>query len=370
MEVFPLRSDAVSLAVTATGGHLGDVVFRMSDGRRVAPMHTAPWIDEPLPEDLPPMQRILRGDFFCAPFGASNIIPTERRGHGTPANGEWRVQASGEGWLDALLTGEVMGATLTKHIELRPGEAMVYERHTFSGGEGRLPIAHHAMLKAETELRLGFSPWVWAATPPKPHEEPPTGTSMLAYPQRLFSLRTAVRPDGRPVDLTVYPSVDGHEDLWMLASDASRPFSWTAATCPAGGWVWFSLKNPRVLPGTVNWLSNGGRTFPPFSGRHRGVIGLEEVCAYFAYGHAASTSANPLAAMGIPTSVELRRDASLSISYAFGVAPVPAGFGAVADILPEDGGVVLVDDDGLETFAACDLSFVADSEPRLPAGNA
>ena len=65
------------------------------------------------------------------------------------------------------------------------------------------------------------------------------------------------------------------------------------------------LKDPRVLPQTVVWMSNGGRDYAPWNGRHRRAIGLEEICGYFHLGHAASLADNPVAAAGSPTAVTL-----------------------------------------------------------------
>ena len=42
------------------------------------------------------------------------------------------------------------------------------------------------------------------------------------------------------------------------------------------------------------WFSNGGRDYPPWNGRHVGVLGIEEGRSYAAYGHAASAADNPL----------------------------------------------------------------------------
>ena len=363
MRTFALLSDRVSLGVTETAGHLSDVTFIIGDGRSVAPMHTAPWSNEELPPDIPPILRILRGDFFCAPFGASDVIPGDNPTHGASANGLWRLKQSGESLLDAVLDGEIMGATLTKHVELRRGQAVVYQRHTFKGGDGRLPVGHHAMLRAEKTLRLGFGPWTWAGTPPDVVEPPPAGRSILAYPQEIDDPARAALADGGTIDLTTYPAADGHEDIWMLVSDTTRAFSWTAATCAEAGWVWFALKDPRVLPETTLWLSNGGRSYPPFSGRHRRVIGLEEVCGYFHLGHAASIGDNPLAARGIPTALTLRPSGSVDIPYVFGLAAVEVDFGPVAAVREDDGGIVLGDAQGHEVFAPCDVSFVTTDQP-------
>lgn len=356
MKTYPLRSDRVSLALTATGGHLSDVAFDL-EGRRVMPMHTAPWYDEAMPPDTPPMLRMLRGDFFCAPFGPNDGDPPGPQ-HGPPASGTWTLAASGESWVDTVFEAPVLGARLTKRVELRPGEAVVYQRHVFEGGDGRLPVGHHAMLRAGETLRLAFAPRIFAGTPPEVVEAAPAGRSILAYPQEIADLGAAARADGGSVDLTTYPVEDGHEDLWMLATDPALAFGWTAATAPAGGWVWFGLKDPRTLPETLVWQSNGGRSYPPFSSRHRGVIGLEEVCSYFHLGQTISSGENPLSRRGIPTATTLRPGGSVTIPYMFGLAAAPAGFGAVARIEEEDGGIVISDEAGREVFAACDVSFV------------
>ena len=356
MHTFPLKSDAVSLSVTETGAQLSDVIFTLPDGRQVAPMHTAPWTDEMLEPDIPPMLRVLRGDFLCAPFGANDVVAGQD--HGQTANGTWRLASHDGRIVDATLDGEVMGARVDLHVEVRPGQPAIYQRHTFTGGEGRLPVGHHAMLKAGKPLTLAFSPWTWAATPPDPIEVPPAGRSLLAYPQEIRDLSAARLAEGGTADLTVYPFAASHEDLWMLASSPKVPFAWSAATCPESGWVWFSLKDPRILPCTILWLSNGGRAYAPFSSRHRGVIGIEEVCSYFHLGHAASIADNPLSARGVLTAIALRPKSYVTFSYAFGLAQAPVGFGAVAAIHPAEGGIVLSDRAGRETFAACDPSFV------------
>lgn len=357
MKTWTIAADGASLGVTETGAHLDAVTFTLPGGRTVQPMHTSPWAGEELPDDLDPVLRVLRGDFFCAPFGASDVIPTETRGHGLPANGKWRLGTQTASSLELTLDGEVMGASVTGRYEVRPGQAVVYQRHVIAGGSGRIPMAHHAMLKAEPPLRLAFGPYVWAGTPADPPEVPPNGRSILAYPQEISDPTRARLADGGTIDLTRYPSAEGHEDVWMVATDGRQPFGWTAATSPAG-WVWFALKDPRVLPGTVLWLSNGGRTYAPWSSRHRHVIGIEEVRSYFASGHAASIADNPLSRRGIPTAFDLKPDGRVVINYLFGVAPAPAGFGAVTEIRPDGDGISITDGE-TSIHAPVDLSFLS-----------
>lgn len=364
MRMFPVRSDVVSFAVTETGAQLSDVVFTLPDGRRIAPMHTAPWIDERFTPEIPPSLRVLRGDFLCAPFGASDVIPGEARGHGATANGDWRATRIGEGYVGAELAGDVMGSRVSALFETRPGERIIYQTHRFVGGRGRLPIGHHAMLRADPSLELGFGARIWAGTPPEPVERPPAGRSILTYPQTIEDLHAARLAEGGTADLTHYPFAAGHEDLLMLIADPAGILGWSAAVSPQSGWVWFALKDSRVLPQTVLWLSNGGRTYPPFSSRHTGVIGIEEVCSYFHLGHKASISPNPVSSRGVPTSIALDPDGEIVIRYAFGLAPVPPGFGAVVDIRPGAGGIVLSDAAGHETHAAVDLTHI--TGPRSP----
>ena len=357
-KLFPLASNRASLAVTETGGHLSDVTFSLPGGRKISPMHIAPWIGEAMPADAPPFLAILRGDFFCPPFGGNDVVPAETRVNGLTANGTWRLTNNSPAGLDAVLDGDVMGAKLTKHVEVRPGEAMVYQRHTFTGGSGRLPIGHRAMLRANSPLRLAFSPWTKALTHPAPVEVPPHGRALRAPNQTITDLKAAKRDVGGTVDLTIYPTPDGYETIWMLIADRAQPFAWTAATAAEDGWVWFALKDPRILPQTLLSHSNGGRDYPPWNGRHKRVIGLEEICGYFHFSHAEAISNNPVAASGSLTAVELRPGSDLNVSYAFGLAETPPGFGSVATIVEAPGGVKLVDVGDRETFAACDLSFV------------
>ena len=79
----------------------------------------------------------------------------------------------------------------------------------------------------------------------------------------------------------------------MLASNTDDPFAWTAVAFSKQRFVWFALKNPRVLHSTILWFSNGGRHYGPWNGRHVTVMGLEEVTANFHYGLAESVQANP-----------------------------------------------------------------------------
>lgn len=48
---------------------------------------------------LAPVECALSGDFFCAPFGRSDLEPTPP--HGWSANSDWQVAESGNGRVSA-----------------------------------------------------------------------------------------------------------------------------------------------------------------------------------------------------------------------------------------------------------------------------
>jgi hypothetical protein len=359
MKQWTIESDRVRVGVTEEGGHLDAVCFQTEHGA-CEPMHVAPWADEPTDPGLPPILRILRGDFLCAPFGASDLLADEPRLHGAPCNAPWRFVAGDAQRLELELEPALMGARVRKHIRLRPGHAVIYQQHDLEGGAGRIPIGHHAMLRVPEQVYLGSSRWVWGGTPPTPLEaEPRVGRSLLKYPTEFSDLARVALASGTIADLTRFPVLQRHDDLLMLAADPQLPLAWSAVTAPQAGWVWFDLRSPRTLASTMLWMSHGGRDYPPWSGRHTHVIGVEQVTAYFHLGHRASTSPNPLAQRRIPTAIELKPGRSLSIPYAFGVAAVPPEFTRVRSIDPAAGGIRLTDQSGMSVFAACDLSFLA-----------
>lgn len=315
-----LRSDRVSLRVWAQGGYVDDVVV---DGFQT-PLHVAPWIDEPLDPSIPPMLANLRGDFFCAPFGEADVDPFEDRPHGATANRTWTPVDIGESSGHWLLDGTVNGAEVHKYVWLEPGSPLVFQKHTLVGGTGRVPVAHHLMLKTEHPIHLSFSDYDWIGTPPTPVEpDRSIGRSWLAYGRTFDRLEAAPLADGSVADLSVFPTLRDSDDLLMLRTAENADLGWTAASCPDDGWIFFSLKNPKELPGTVLWMSNGGRDYAPWNSRHYGVIGIEESHSWFHLGHQASTGPNPLSDAGRTTAVSLQPDGRVDIHYTFGFLHTP-----------------------------------------------
>jgi hypothetical protein len=354
--------EGISVAFNPLGGMLDDVVIARA-GRTIRPLHRAPWIDTPadIPADAPPHLRVLAGDFFCAPFSRSDVEPAP--GHGWPANGIWSLHTShtaADGTLTATfdLDHKILHAGLRKEIVLRPGHPVVYQRHVFAGGGGALPVAHHAMINVPGGARLSFSRKDFGGTPATPQESDSTrGRSILAHPQRFADLSAVKLADGRTVDARSYPFADAHEDFLSLFDPPDARIGWSAAVAKAEGFLFFAVKDARVLCQTSLWFSNGGRFYAPWLSRHRAVLGIEESCAYYGDGHRASIAPNDLTASGYRTALVLDPAGETSIRYACGAIPLPASWTEVAGIAIGPGRLTITDAAGGSESVPFDTAF-------------
>ncbi len=361
MKNWLIENDLVKTGVTEIGGFLDPLVFKIN-GKEISPFNRAPWISEnTLDESIPPMLRMLRNDFFCAPFGDSDLLENENRAHGVTANDCWKEIEIKKNKISLELEKNILNARIRKNISVEENHPIVYEEHIFEGGEGEIPVGHHLMLKAENEIELNFSKFVFGGTPPSPVEtDDSKGRSLLKYPQEFNSLQNVELSNGEKADLTIYPALRQHEDLLMLISDESLPFAWSTAVCKKEGWLFFALKNPKILRNTVLWFSNGGRYFPPFSGRHKNVIGIEEVTSFFHLGHKASTENNFLRERGFPTSIKLNKDKNVSLRYLFGIVPISKEFGRVKNIEAFENGINIIDESNNKIFTKVNLNFITE----------
>ena len=343
-------SDKVDAAITRQGGHLAPVRFHLPHGV-VQPFSIAPWAEEKLAVKIPPLLQSLRGDFFCAPFGGSDAV---HRGenhppHGEVANSNWKLESirkeKAATELHLSLDTKVRRGRFDKTILLRRGETALYCRHVISKMSGQMNFGHHATLKFPEEPGSGLiatSPISFGQVLPVPFEQPAQGGYHSLKKGAVFSsLEHVPSIDGKEADLTTYPARRGFEDLVMVTHEAMPDFAWTAVTFPAQRYVWFALKDPRVLRSTVLWISNGGRHYPPWSGRHVNVMGLEDVTSYFHLGLAESARPNPVNQRGIATALALKASAPLTVNYIMAVAEIPEKWGRVEVITPDAQGVTL-----------------------------
>jgi hypothetical protein len=365
-----IRTPRIDAFVTQTGAHLAPVTFDRT-GRKIAPLSVAPWATEKLDRSAPNIIKGLRGDFFCMPFGG-NTTPYRNEKHpvhGETANARWKFQsldrAGDRTRLHLSLKPRVRPGRVDKYIFAAHDHDAIYQRHVITGMTGPMPIGHHAMLKFPDEAGAGVvstSRFIQGQVFPEPVEQPENrGYSILKPGATFDTLGNVPMITGDSTDLSRYPARRGFEDIVMLVADDSLDFAWTAVAFPKQRYAWFALKDPRILRSTIFWISNGGRHYAPWNGRHINVMGLEEVTSYFHGGIAESVAKNPLNQRGIATFHTLVPDKPLVVNYIFGVAQIPAGFDRVADITASKGGVTLISDSGKKVTASIDVRFLNQS---------
>lgn len=355
-----LSSDVVELAVTQDGGHMAPVVFHRRSARAVQPYYISPWQEENIePEE--PVLRMLRGDFFCCPFGGGSRGRREHHAvHGEPAYARWRAVAMMTNSRGAAMTLElethVRPGRIRKHIVLRQGENVVYTQHDLEGYRGAMPLGHHATLAPPSvgRLRISTSPIRFGETSPRRAGVYGAQEYYALAPGRRFAKLRRVPTVWKHApwtDLSEFPAREGFVDIAAVVSRVrpGKP-AWTCAVAPEAGYCWYAFRDPTVLPATVMWMENRGRHAAPWNGRNV-CIGLEDVCSYFAQGLEASVASNPWNAQGIPTAMRLSPRRRTRIKYVQGVIQVPRGFESVADIRFEPGMAIFISEKGQEISA-------------------
>lgn len=358
-----LAVDRVEAFVTCDGGHLAPVTFHTAAGK-VRPYSIAPWARDEVPQGAPAVLNSLRGDFFCAPFGGNAVAWRGERHplHGESASGLWKLvscrSSAGGAVLVAEMTTQLRPGKVIKRVGLRTGETNVYCLHELVGMRGPMCLGHHATLRFLSPGRISLSPWRYGQVSPLAFENPAQGGySALKVGAVFADLRKVPLADGGTADLTRYPAREGYEDLAMVCADIGPKLAWTAVAFPEERYVWFAIKDPRKLASTVMWHSNGGRHYPPWNGRHRHVLGLEEVTAYFAFGQAESAAPNPVSRRGIPTVLKLDPRAPLRVPYVMGIAAIPKSFDSVRRVGFHRDHIVLHSASGQSVRQPIDLSF-------------
>lgn len=360
MDTLTIKAEGIAVSVDLSVGHLADMEIE-AGGRRLKPLHRAPWVGDPretLPANLPYGTVRLSGDFLCAPFSASDVEDAPL--HGWSANSAWEVrdsQATADGWRAVLrLRRKIMGASVDKILTLRDGHPFLYQEHVFSGGAGAISVAHHPMTVMKAGGRLAFSPKRLAATLQDPLEpDPARGRFLFAYPARTTDLTRFPTAAGATTDLTAYRMEDRREDFITLIEEDHGGPGWTALAREAEDDLVLVLKNPAELPVTMLWFSNGGRDYAPWSGRHIGVLGIED--GRSAVGHAASLGDNWLKRESVPTAFTLAEGRAVSFRHVIGAVP-RAGREPPASLAAEAGRMRLSAADGATRDIPFDGAFL------------
>lgn len=321
-------------------GHIRQLVLCDID-RAFAPLHRAPWADGVGYADLWPVERHLSCEFFCAPFGDSDIEAAPP--HGWPANSGWDAGASRSGALHLTLRRRVQGARIEKDLRLAPDAPLLYQRHRIVGGSGMLNVAHHPMVHLRGTGRFATSPKRAIVTHPEPLD---AGANRLRLAASGTDIAAVPAVEGTQVDLTRLPIADRHEDFVVLVEEDLDGLGWSAITRDAEDDIVFFLKRPGQLPVTMLWHSNGGRSRAPWDGRHRGVLGVEDGCSAGALGHAASVARNAVSDLGVPTALLMAEGRIQTIIHVVGVIARPDNWDTVTDIRIEGDCLILTGDTG------------------------
>jgi hypothetical protein len=365
-----IGSDLVEGFIAERGGHLAPVTFQTTNGP-VQPFAIAPWAEETLDPDTPDLLKSLRGDFFCAPFGG-NGAPwrgEQHPPHGETASSRWQspkisAPAPGVHRFEATQLQTVRPGTAHKQIELRDGETNLYLRHTLSGMSGPMCPGHHAMIKCPDGEpgHIGLSPYRAGQVFPDQFEDPAIGGySVLKSGAKFKDLREVPLLSGETTDITRYPARDGFEDLVMVSSRERTKPGWSTISFPEQGYLWFSLRDVNVIKSTILWMSNGGRHYAPWNGRHRRVIGIEDVTANFHYGLAESAEPNERSQRGLPTHLRLNPRKPTAVNYIMGVVPIPKNFNGVKSVRFAQTGVTFTAHNGEKVSHQVAHEFLANA---------
>lgn len=364
-----LRSSSVELAITQLGGHMAPVVFYRTSRRSVQPYYISPWQSEGV-KITEPVLVPLRGDFFCAPFGgnANAYRGVKYPCHGETAVRKWTLADSERGGGVSSLTlrmkSKLTGGKITRKLSLIDGQNVVYCSSTLEGFSGPMPLGHHctlAMPEKEGSLRVATSAIQFGMTNPTPPGQPAAGEYYSIIPNKKFKSLSRVPvawPREGSGDFSAFPARKGFTDMLAVFNKpaATKP-AWTAAAFDDEGFLWFSLKDPAVLPMTLLWVSNCGRHAAPWNGRNR-CLGLEDVCGLFADGIAPSAKPNALNRAGIATCVKLSPKKSTTVNHIQGVVKIPRGFKKVRSAAFAAGEVTFTSITGRRVTAAVNHEFL------------
>lgn len=358
----------ISIYISIQGGNM--VATFKNREKEINPFFVAPWWNEARIDNGEGLISNLRGEFFCFPFGgnAESYEGKKYLLHGQSANDNWEFVSLSDGTSDKELVLKMDlddRGSILKSVKITDDEPVIYINNTISKFEGKAPFGYHPTLRLPEKLGsviVDFSKPVACFTPPFPVEEPQNGGYSLLKPGHEIRDFTKVPcVDGSTVDLTRCPICKGFEDVAILISDGREDLAFTAVSFSEEGYLYFQLKNPKVLSGTLLWMSNGGRHYSPWNGRVHSVMGVEEVTAFFHYGIKPSVESNFLQEKGYKTYKEFKKESTTDIKLIIGLIPIDKSFKGVKSIHPKDDSTITIIGKGDEVIdVPCKSNFVID----------
>jgi len=345
-----IRSGNHRVVIDLNVGHIRS----FDTGGHSQPLHSAPWTHEhfALTQEIPAVDRYLSGDFFCLPFGANtSAVPP----HGWTANSEWKVLSkniednSSELRLQLVKTSS--GAVVEKHLKITSRAPLIYQRHLINGGEGQFPLAHHTMTSMKQGGRIFFSPKLFAVTPENPIVE---GRHLLRYPAQSHDLNRFPSVENNNIDLSFYPTKTGHEDFIILIDKPNESLAWTAIIRSYEKDIFFVLKDPRVLPTSMLWFSNGGRLDAPWNGRHTGVLGIEDG---YPGSYVGARGLHMMRHANIEAYISLAPQETKCIKHIIGCVPCPENWQTITGISVRGNKLIIKEKEGKYLLLDIDPTF-------------
>lgn len=358
-----LENNTIRMCLTERGGHMAPVVFMKDTEKPIEPFYINPWAEEALNMDNEPDVLLpLRGDFFCLPFGGNNSWNGESHSvHGEVSGSRWTlVPEQGEDSIVLKMDTSVRKGSVIKKIALKEGENNLYISHIIKGFAGPASLGHHAIFPGGTTKYISTSPLKFGYTNKYGSTNYNGGEYYsLASLKRFESLEKvpAIWKENDFTDCSVFPAREGFVDILQVFNKSGSDFTWSAVTVPEEGYLWFSLKDPEILPSTVLWMENLGRHQNPWNGRNC-CIGVEDVCSSFADGLAVSAENNFLNKEGIKTCHHINENSGLTVNYIQGIIRIPEGFKRIATIEKKDEGLEITSFSGEVVFTKVDTGFI------------
>ncbi|MBI9101738.1 MAG: hypothetical protein JEY99_04945 [Spirochaetales bacterium] len=356
-------NNTISLSLTEMGGMMAPVTFFKDTDKPVNPFYINPWAEEKIDmTGQPGLLTPIRGDFFCLPFGGNNSWKNEHHPpHGEVSEEKWQLTSGGDtSRIELQLKTKSRKGKIIKQIDLRPGENNIYICHKIQGFTGPTSLGHHPIFPGGTKKYISTSPIKFGITDyrlPGPFRNGEYFSLAPAEEFKNLEKVPTIWKDEPYTDCSVFPARDGFIDHLQLFNEEAPGFAWSAVSAPEDGYLWFGLKDPKVLPSTLVWIENRGRHQTPWNGRNS-CVGVEDVCSFLAHGLAASVEENDINRQGIKTFQKLTGKEDFQVRYIQGLVKIPGNFGKVSEIIPKGNGIEIKSENGEKVTTKVDPGFL------------
>ena len=304
------------VTVRAVGGMIAPVEFDLGGGRRISPLHVAPW----KPDGLSPLMAGLRDEWPCLPFGPARVpdnLPPGWRArtlengwdHGYCSNHRWELVSCSDAELSFAieLPADDPVERLERHIRAQAdAPAIEVELVIHPRRDAVIPFALHPTFVVPKEgVEIVGGGYAAVHTYPMP---PEPGVSRLRPGLVASSLKALPAEGGTTLDVTCLPLPFKSEELLQVA-ECKPPFVLRYAEQHAEVLLDWDTAH---LPDALLWISNGGRAHAPWAGTHY-ALGIEPNNSCFDLTSVATPpESHPLARR---TGLQLRAGVPLRIAY-------------------------------------------------------